>query len=104
MADNGMKTFHTDTFCDILALQTRNLAVEGGRNLLASSWTIYNKLKASRPDVVELLAQPIWPFDRYGPSVVRKPVAYLKLTTLPAAVASSNLAPAHCYTFTEGES
>ncbi|KAK0739985.1 hypothetical protein B0T18DRAFT_331684 [Schizothecium vesticola] len=59
-------TFHTDTFCDILSLQTRNLAVEGGRNLLSSSWTIYNKLKASRPDVVELLAQPIWPFDSRG--------------------------------------
>lgn len=65
IADARGQTFHTDTFCDILSLQTRNLAVEGGRNLLSSSWTIYNKLKASRPDVVELLAQPIWPFDRY---------------------------------------
>lgn len=67
------QTFHTDTFCDILSLQTRNLAVEGGRNLLSSSWTIYNKLKASRPDVVELLAEPIWPFDRYVRVVVLFP-------------------------------
>lgn len=59
-------TFHTDTFCDILALQTRACAVQGGRNLLSSSWTVYNKLKASHPDVCDLLAQPIWPFDSRG--------------------------------------
>ncbi|KAK0634456.1 hypothetical protein B0T17DRAFT_586269 [Bombardia bombarda] len=59
-------TFHTDTFCDILALQTRNCAAEGGRNILASSWTVYNKLMATHPEVRELLAQPIWPFDSRG--------------------------------------
>ncbi|KAK0706127.1 hypothetical protein B0T26DRAFT_654883 [Lasiosphaeria miniovina] len=59
-------TFHTDTFCDILALQTRVRAAEGGRNILSSSWTIFNNLMASRPDVVQLLAQPIWPFDSRG--------------------------------------
>lgn len=59
-------TFHTDTFCDILALQTRNRAVEGGRNMLTSSWTVYNKLRATRPDIIDLLAQPIWPFDSRG--------------------------------------
>jgi hypothetical protein len=56
-------TFHTDAFCDILALQTRSNAAFGGRNILASSWTVYNKLAATRPDVIELLARPIWPFD-----------------------------------------
>ncbi|KAK3343499.1 hypothetical protein B0T25DRAFT_593168 [Lasiosphaeria hispida] len=59
-------TFHTDTFCDILALQTRSCALEGGRNILASSWTVYNKLMATHPEVCELLAQPIWPFDSRG--------------------------------------
>jgi hypothetical protein len=59
------QTFHTDTFCDILALQTRACAVQGGRNLLSSSWTVYNKLMESHPHVCDLLAQPIWPFDRY---------------------------------------
>ncbi|KAK3320449.1 hypothetical protein B0T19DRAFT_387052 [Cercophora scortea] len=59
-------TFHTDTFSDILALQTRSCAAEGGRNILASSSTIYNKLMASHPHLRELLAQPIWPFDSRG--------------------------------------
>ncbi|KAK4455198.1 hypothetical protein QBC34DRAFT_445463 [Podospora aff. communis PSN243] len=59
-------TFHTDTFCDILALQTRACAVQGGRNLLSSSWTVYNKLMESHPHVCDLLAQPIWPFDSRG--------------------------------------
>ncbi|KAK3680898.1 hypothetical protein B0T22DRAFT_388678 [Podospora appendiculata] len=59
-------TFHTDTFSDILALQARSCAAEGGRNILASSSTIYNKLMASYPHLRELLAQPIWPFDSRG--------------------------------------
>ncbi|KAK3936613.1 hypothetical protein QBC46DRAFT_366801 [Diplogelasinospora grovesii] len=59
-------TFHTDAFCDILALQTRTLAADGGRNILTSSWTVYNKLMAAHPHVRDLLAQPIWPFDSRG--------------------------------------
>ncbi|KAK3312017.1 hypothetical protein B0H66DRAFT_486618 [Apodospora peruviana] len=59
-------TFHTDTFCDILALQTRTCAAEGGRNILTSSWTVYNKVMALAPELRELLAQPIWPFDTRG--------------------------------------
>jgi hypothetical protein len=60
------QTFHTDTFCDILALQTRECATRGGRNILASSWTVYNKLAATRPDLIQLLAEPVWPFDSRG--------------------------------------
>ncbi|KAK4102453.1 Clavaminate synthase-like protein, partial [Parathielavia hyrcaniae] len=59
-------TFHTDTFCDILALQTRNNASVGGRNLLASSWTVYNELARTHPRLRELLAQPVWSFDSRG--------------------------------------
>ncbi|KAK3293656.1 uncharacterized protein B0H64DRAFT_326361 [Chaetomium fimeti] len=59
-------TFHTDTFCDILALQTRNNASAGGRNMLASSWTVYNELARAHPQLRELLAQPIWSFDSRG--------------------------------------
>ncbi|KAK4214199.1 hypothetical protein QBC37DRAFT_157955 [Rhypophila decipiens] len=59
-------TFHTDTFCDILALQTRACAAEGGRNILSSSWTVYNKLMSIEPRLRDLLAQPIWPFDSRG--------------------------------------
>ncbi|KAH6621609.1 hypothetical protein B0J18DRAFT_445394 [Chaetomium sp. MPI-SDFR-AT-0129] len=59
-------TFHSDTFCDILALQTRNNASSGGRNLLSSAWTVYNALARSYPHLRELLAQPIWSFDSRG--------------------------------------
>ncbi|KAK3989621.1 hypothetical protein QBC44DRAFT_82598 [Cladorrhinum sp. PSN332] len=59
-------TFHTDTFCDILALQTRSNAQTGGANLLASSWTVYNKLMEKDPAIVDLLAQPNWSFDSRG--------------------------------------
>ncbi|EAQ84189.1 hypothetical protein CHGG_10593 [Chaetomium globosum CBS 148.51] len=59
-------TFHTDTFCDILALQIRNNASSGGKNMLASSWTIYNTLMRTHPHLRELLAQPIWSFDSRG--------------------------------------
>ncbi|KAK4155269.1 hypothetical protein C8A00DRAFT_13670 [Chaetomidium leptoderma] len=59
-------TFHTDTFCDILALQTRNNASAGGKNLLTSSWTVYNELTRTHPHLRELLAQPIWSFDSRG--------------------------------------
>ncbi|KAK3898982.1 hypothetical protein C8A05DRAFT_46842 [Staphylotrichum tortipilum] len=59
-------TFHTDTFADILALQTLTPSTHGGRNLLASSWTIYNALSHSHPHLVPLLSQPNWPFDSRG--------------------------------------
>ena len=63
---NSFQTFHTDTFCDILALQTRNNASTGGRNLLVSSWTVYNELMKTHPNLRELLAQPRWSFDSRG--------------------------------------
>lgn len=64
-------TFHTDTFCDVLALQTLNNAEIGGSNLIASSWTIYNKLKESHPHVLDALAQPNWGFDSHGTFIKR---------------------------------
>jgi hypothetical protein len=59
-------TFHTDAFCDILALQTRNCAAKGGNHIIAASWTVYNKIAATRPDLLEVLARPNWPFDSRG--------------------------------------
>ncbi|KAK0654721.1 hypothetical protein QBC41DRAFT_263088 [Cercophora samala] len=59
-------TFHTDTFCDILALQSRNNAEEGGKTLLSSTWTVFNKLQKDHPEVCKLLAQPNWSFDSRG--------------------------------------
>lgn len=50
----------------MLALHTRSCAQSGGRNLLASSHAVYNRLASSRPDVLSLLAQPVWAFDSRG--------------------------------------
>lgn len=59
-------TFHTDAFCDILALQTRSCAAEGGNHIVASSSTVYNKIVVTRPDLLAVLARPNWPFDSRG--------------------------------------
>lgn len=44
-----------------------------GRNILSSSWTVYNDLMARYPDVASLLAQPVWSFDRYALPVQQPP-------------------------------
>lgn len=55
--------FHTDVVCDTLALATRNCSSQGGRGFVASSWTVYNELAATRPDLIHTLSQPNWPHD-----------------------------------------
>jgi len=60
------KPFHTDTVTDTLCLFTQQLAASGGRSVLASSYTVYNELAATRPDLIHTLAAPDWPFDTYG--------------------------------------
>lgn len=58
------QTFHTDS-CDVVALLCLNTAKEGGNSLLVSAETIYNLMQSERPDLVELLMQPI-ATDRRG--------------------------------------
>ncbi|KAI0602175.1 hypothetical protein F4775DRAFT_227399 [Biscogniauxia sp. FL1348] len=60
------KPFHTDTVADCLCLFTQNLAESGGCSVVASAWTVYNELAATRPDLLHVLAEPNWPFDTYG--------------------------------------
>ncbi|KAF8846804.1 Clavaminate synthase-like protein [Acephala macrosclerotiorum] len=60
------KPFHTDTVTDCLCLFTRSLAAAGGQSILASSWTVYNELAATRPDIIHVLSAPDWPFDTFG--------------------------------------
>ncbi|KAK7928359.1 Clavaminate synthase-like protein [Apiospora marii] len=60
------KPFHTDTVTDCLGLYTYNLPEAGGRSILASAWTVYNELAATRPDLIHVLAQEDWPFDTFG--------------------------------------
>ncbi|OTA89507.1 hypothetical protein M434DRAFT_106935 [Hypoxylon sp. CO27-5] len=72
------KPFHTDTVTDTLCLFTRSLAVEGGQSILASSWTVYNELAATRPDLIHVLAKPDWPFDTFSrdPPYYRRALMY----------------------------
>ena len=41
-------------------------ALEGGESDIVSSHHVYNTLAAERPDILQLLTQPIWYFDRKG--------------------------------------
>lgn len=58
------QTFHTDS-ADIVGLLCLRDAMEGGESLLVSALTIYNQMRASRPDLLGLLFEPIGT-DRRG--------------------------------------
>ena len=52
------QTFHTDS-CDMVALLCLKTAKSGGESALVSSMTIYNEMYEQRPDLLELLFQPL---------------------------------------------
>jgi hypothetical protein len=58
------QSFHTDS-ADIVGLLCLRDAREGGDSLLVSALTIYNRMRAERPDLLELLFDPIGT-DRRG--------------------------------------
>ncbi len=58
------QTFHTDS-ADVVGLLCLKKAQEGGESLLVSTETIYNEMMELRPDLAELLFQPI-ATDRRG--------------------------------------
>jgi len=58
------QTFHTDS-CDVVGLLCLNTAKRGGLSMLVSSTTIFNEMRNSRPDLVQLLFEPI-ATDRRG--------------------------------------
>ncbi|KAK0644660.1 hypothetical protein B0T16DRAFT_460692 [Cercophora newfieldiana] len=72
------KPFHTDTVTDTLCLFAQSLAAAGGRSVLASAYTVYNELAATRPDLIHTLAAPDWPFDTFGrdPPYYRRALVY----------------------------
>ena len=55
------QVFHTDAG-DVIALFALGEAEEGGQSYLSSSWQVYNELAATRPDLIQTLAQP-WAAD-----------------------------------------
>lgn len=58
------QTFHTDS-ADVVGLLCIREAKEGGRSLLVSAESIYNRMRAERPDLLALLFDPI-ATDRRG--------------------------------------
>jgi len=58
------QSFHTDS-CDIVGLLCLQTARSGGESALVSSVTLYNHLRAQRPDLAALLFQPV-ATDRRG--------------------------------------
>lgn len=58
------QTFHTDS-ADVVGLLCIREAREGGRSLLVSAETLYNRMRALRPDLLEKLFDPI-ATDRRG--------------------------------------
>ena len=61
---NERQTFHTDS-TDVVGLLCLKRAKAGGTSLLVSASTIFNEMHAQRPDLLELLMQPI-ATDRRG--------------------------------------
>jgi hypothetical protein len=61
---NVRQTYHTDS-CDIVALLCLKTAKSGGLSALVSSTTIFNEMRRRRPDLLELLFQPL-ATDRRG--------------------------------------
>ena len=61
---NVRQTYHTDS-CDIVGLLCLKTARSGGLSALVSSTTIFNEMRKRRPDLLELLFQPI-ATDRRG--------------------------------------
>lgn len=41
-------------------------ALEGGESDITSVHHVYNVLRRERPDVLEILTEPVWYFDRKG--------------------------------------
>ncbi|MFT4727438.1 MAG: hypothetical protein ACI9UN_001933 [Granulosicoccus sp.] len=58
------QTFHTDS-ADLVGLICIKKSMEGGESLLVSAESIYNRMKSTRPDLLEKLFDPI-ATDRRG--------------------------------------
>ena len=73
--------FHADD-SDLVGLLCVARALEGGESDIVSSHHVFNILQKERPDVLRLLTQPIWYFDRKGETsqgeepYIRAPIFY----------------------------
>ncbi|KAL4791029.1 hypothetical protein BDV19DRAFT_371329 [Aspergillus venezuelensis] len=80
---NARQYFHADD-SDIVGLLCIARALEGGESDIVSTHNVYNTLAAERPDVLKILIEPIWYFDRKGETskgqdeYIRTSVIYLE--------------------------
>lgn len=63
-ATNAAQPYHTDS-CDVVSLLCLQTAKEGGLSSMSSSFTIYQEMMRSRPDLAKALTEPL-PIDRKG--------------------------------------
>ncbi|KAL4928973.1 uncharacterized protein BDV17DRAFT_290980 [Aspergillus undulatus] len=60
---NRASTFHNDLYCDIIALQSRSCAQDGGNHLLVSASKVYEELQRINQQMADRLFEPDWPLD-----------------------------------------
>lgn len=46
-------------------MYVQSCASTGGESILSPSATVYNEIAASRPDLIKVLSDPIWTYDKY---------------------------------------
>lgn len=66
---SNIQAFHNDMGADIVALQVRQCAKEGGDTYVASAGKIVCELVARRPDIIETLTRADWPIQVFVPSI-----------------------------------
>lgn len=60
---NSEQPFHTD-LGDIIAMYVMDVASHGGTSCVASAAQVYNEIAATRPDLIHVLADGNWHFDK----------------------------------------
>ncbi|KAH0524959.1 hypothetical protein TsFJ059_007396 [Trichoderma semiorbis] len=101
-------TFHNEEAGDIISWLTRNAAKSGGKCIIASTYTVYNVLAATRPDLIRTLARSDWPFAL--PKFQCRPVFFYQdghlITNFGRAAlmgSASHARPAHLPTLTASQ-
>ncbi|KAK2614633.1 hypothetical protein N8I77_001442 [Diaporthe amygdali] len=78
-------TFHTDGYAEVLGMQALNVGATGGQHLISSSWTIYNNLLRTHPEMLRLLLAPEWKFyhtNGWLEEGIPRPLFYLQSNRL----------------------
>lgn len=74
---NDAQPFHTD-LGDVLCLYVLSTPHDGGESYVASAAKVYNEIAATRPDLIQTMADSSWVFDTAGstPSHYVRPILF----------------------------